>query len=152
MKYGMPVADRSGVSPEGAFAGTRSCFSPCALAFVAGTHTVCSCPLDAAAVPAGPDERGWLLKRGKLNKAFKRRYFELDLDNMMYYEEIGGAQKGVIELRRGSTVTITETDGQHELHVTTRDRVYKLRSPDNLLSQLRIWERAIQRAIGGAHE
>jgi hypothetical protein len=98
-------------------------------------------------VPSGPAERGWLLKRGKVNKAFKKRYFELDDDNILYYESIGGPQKGVIELYGSSRTEIIEVDGHHELLIHTRDRVFKLRSPDNLYSQLRVWDNAIRRAI-----
>ena len=94
---------------------------------------------------------GWLLKRGKVNKAFKKRWFRLDasgaIPQMRYYTDVDGEEKGAIDLSLGCKATLcTSPDSVDELHVLAGDcmRTFVLRSEAGYRRHLIEWQQAIE--------
>ena len=86
---------------------------------------------------------GWLLKRGKLMKAFKQRWFRLVGSNIEYYADIEGDCTGTIDISNRATITLLKTSkGIPELHIGLADgsRTFVLRAdPDSRSASLETW-------------
>lgn len=89
---------------------------------------------------------GWMLKRGKVNKAFKRRWFRLEGLSVSYYESPEAEEpKGSIDISFGTTMELVEVEQQHELHIkSAQGRTFVIRSESNFLRHLVEWRDAIQ--------
>ncbi|EDQ92818.1 uncharacterized protein MONBRDRAFT_4861 [Monosiga brevicollis MX1] len=88
---------------------------------------------------------GYLEKRGKLNKAFKRRWFRIVGLELEYYEDVDGVKKGSVGIAYPCVCHIEDCKGRPELRVRcSRDsRVYALRSESDSLHELNQWKTAI---------
>lgn len=87
---------------------------------------------------------GILLKRGKLNKAFKMRRFQLKNAQLTYHEPQTLVVKGKISVPDVTDITITEPSEMcPEMQIQTTVRLYTLRSPTNSYNELRQWKDAI---------
>eukprot|EP00048_Salpingoeca_helianthica_P024294 m.31217 g.31217 ORF g.31217 m.31217 type:complete len:184 (-) comp9297_c0_seq1:419-970(-) len=92
---------------------------------------------------------GYLLKRGKLNTAFKKRWFVLEGREIKYSKEPGSSELGTISLG-GAQVTLTSENDEFQLNIETLSgRTYVLRGePPNPRSRLENWVQAIEAALG----
>jgi hypothetical protein len=86
---------------------------------------------------------GWLLKRGKVNKAFKQRWFRLVGSNLEYYADIEGSCTGVIDISNRASINLIKTSkGISELHIGLADgrRTFVLREDaDSRSASLDTW-------------
>jgi hypothetical protein len=124
-------------------------------------HSLTPCPRDARAELRqhirdkhsleGAHEgvtNGYLMKRGKLNTAFKKRWFVLEGREIKYSKEPGTSELGTISLG-GAQVLLTSENDEFELRIETlAGRTYILRGEaPNPRSRLENWVRAIESAL-----
>ncbi|KAL0225355.1 hypothetical protein RCL1_003267 [Eukaryota sp. TZLM3-RCL] len=89
-----------------------------------------------------PDKAGFLMKRGKMNTAFKERFFALKLDpggeHCLYYCK-GAAQYnrpvGAIPLRRCAIKVKGLEDSLYQFSILSSGRVYHLAAPTDRVLQ-----------------
>lgn len=89
---------------------------------------------------------GWLLKRGKVNKAFKQRWFRLVGSNIEYYADLEGDLAGKIDISNRASIQLVSKGKVPELHigVGNGDRTYILRAdPDARSASLEQWQIAL---------
>lgn len=87
---------------------------------------------------------GWLLKAGEKKKgvkggAFKRRWFELQADEISYAEKRGGKIKGTIDLKTATSIESTPMEPL-VFHVVLPTRKFQLKAEDPFEAQS--WVRA----------
>ena len=111
-----------------------------------------------------PIRVGWLLKRGKLNTAFKARYFVLWPKALIYYKEEPpiydakeSAIQGVIPLKRALVRWEVGAEGQTLLmEIQNIQRKYILSAPKkdstNKYDNIDDWFRAIDFTIAGRYD
>jgi hypothetical protein len=91
-------------------------------------------------------QSGWLEKKGRVIKNWKRRWFTLKEDLLEYYDAPGGAKKGDIDITKETSVLMR--DGSTHLFkfgIKTNDRILELctsSDPDRLQ-----WMDAIHNAV-----
>lgn len=100
-------------------------------------------------------EEGWLEKRGRVNKSFKRRYFRLFTNEqsgpvfLQYFkDEKSPSPLGSIELKqvmRGEEETLVRLNTQREFSVSHGRRVYTLRGQNS--GDTTRWVKALHGAI-----
>ena len=90
--------------------------------------------------------QGWLLKRGAINKGFKKRWFSFKGDFLEYRVGPGHEPRGKIPLASIDKVTLSTTE-PYELFLSTPGRVFVIRSADNTRWILEAWQRSISDAI-----
>eukprot|EP00043_Microstomoeca_roanoka_P001919 m.35366 g.35366 ORF g.35366 m.35366 type:complete len:231 (-) comp11131_c2_seq2:147-839(-) len=93
---------------------------------------------------------GNLLKRGKINTSFKKRWFELKDTRLAYHSAPYGAEKGHIDLTSSMQIRLVTEDGHLELHLETSNRTFVMRSlkaKSQQEKELREWETAISTAF-----
>ncbi|KAJ3447866.1 sesquipedalian [Anaeramoeba flamelloides] len=90
---------------------------------------------------------GWLKKTGGKKKGFKRRYFRLKKDNIIYYYKSEKAKEpaGTINLTEAQSVESDENT-KFSLHIHTKYRVYVIVA-ENEDEHVK-WLEAIERGIG----
>ncbi|EGD73173.1 hypothetical protein PTSG_04886 [Salpingoeca rosetta] len=89
--------------------------------------------------------QGWLMKRGKVNKAFKKRWFKFKDGCLTYQVQAGAPARGTIPLSQIESVVIS-SGAPAELYIQVPGRVYIIRSVDESAWTLRGWLRSIQDA------
>lgn len=89
---------------------------------------------------------GYLLKRGKINTAFKRRWFAVHRERacLDYHKELGSARIDSIPLG-GAQVSLVEEKGEWQIHIEVLSgRKYVLQGEaPNPLKKLDVWVGAI---------
>lgn len=95
---------------------------------------------------SGPS--GYLLKRGRINTAFKRRWFTLEAaDNALYYsKEPGSEVLGIVPLS-GAQISLLQAEGEEwEMHVQVMSgRTFVMRcEPPNPRARMEAWVTAME--------
>lgn len=87
------------------------------------------------------DKSGWLWKRGKINTAFRRRYFLLQGSELFYFRNQTDSQpRGVIKLAN-FRLDRAEDEAPYSFRINTRDRVWTIRAEKE--EELEAWMEAI---------
>jgi len=104
----------------------------------------------------GEDESGWLEKRGKINKSFKRRFFRLFVNHLspgpvylQYYKtESASEPRGSIEIpkvEKGKVNEIIRRINGTQISVYDRYRVYILQTKEQ--GDIERWVKCLEKAI-----
>ncbi|EGD73177.1 hypothetical protein PTSG_04890 [Salpingoeca rosetta] len=97
--------------------------------------------------PKQEDLTGYLLKRGKVNTAFKKRWFQIEDGQLSYHKHSFEAPCGFIRLSDIKRVRLLDKQSPPELLLETSARTFVLRSPSDSSSELQAWAAAIDLAI-----
>ena len=101
---------------------------------------------EKSATPRAVEKEGILLKRGKMNTAFKKRWFQLLHGQLSYHKHSFEPPCGVIPVSQLQRVQLLVQQQPPELHLEIPGRVFVIRSPSNAASELRDWGTAIRDA------
>jgi len=91
---------------------------------------------------------GFLLKKGVINQAYKKRWFVLTTKSLMYFEDQPGekdAPKGVIPLTVIARVDVKNASNRDYFNVVTPSRVFKLKAGS--VPESEAWVAAISGAV-----
>lgn len=91
---------------------------------------------------------GFLLKRGLVNQAYKKRWFVLTQKSLMYFDQQPGeadAPKGVIPLLLVTAVDVKNDGNRDRLNVRTPTRVFRLKADS--VAESEAWIAAISGAV-----
>lgn len=69
-------------------------------------------------------KEGWMTKQGGLIKTWKRRYFVLTANSLIYYSKPGSKEKGRINIQDATPETAPDCKRQPAFKLNTPDRVF----------------------------
>ena len=75
---------------------------------------------------------GWLFKRGRIMKNWKKRFFVLRLKELTYYNDENNvkSKRGSIDLNDCTSLVLSQSGSLYIIYIKTPDRVLQLRSRD----------------------
>uniref|UniRef100_A0A7S2TXA9 PH domain-containing protein n=1 Tax=Lotharella oceanica TaxID=641309 RepID=A0A7S2TXA9_9EUKA len=100
-------------------------------------------------VQTGVAKAGYMYKRGEINSAYKKRYFEVILGELAYFGERGEKMKGLIALK-GATLNAKPEDNEEngmQVELKDKSRIYYLQTED--AKSFKEWSAAIAKCIVG---